>query len=136
MAGHPRYADVWLADLGPVVGSEIVKRRPVLLVSNDLNNQYATTVTVLPITSSPAKRAYPDEVLVSQGVAGLARHTNRIKANMVRTIDKRRLVSIVGRLPRQYHASVERADQDTPQHGCMTIDGGQGAVQRAGCRSH
>ena len=109
-AGHPRYADVWLADLGPVVGSEIGKRRPVLLVvSNDLNNQHAATVTVLPIKSSPAKRAYPDEVLVSPGVAGLARHTNRIKANMVRTIDKRRLVSIVGRLPRQYHASVERA---------------------------
>ncbi len=109
LANHPRYADVWFADLEPVMGSEIGKRRPVVVVSNNLNNQYAATVTVLPITSAPAKRAYPDEVLVPKGVAGLTQDNNRIKANMVRTIDKRRLLRVVGRLPEEYRARIENA---------------------------
>jgi mRNA interferase MazF len=35
------------ADLNPVVGSEIAKRRPVLMVSNNANNRAASTVTVV-----------------------------------------------------------------------------------------
>ena len=93
----------------PVVGAEIGKQRPVLVVSNDLNNRFAATVTVLPITSAPARRAYPDEVVVPGGVAGLTRNANRIKANMIRTVDKSRLVRPIGDLPTGYHAEVRRA---------------------------
>ena len=47
--------EIYLADLNPTVGSEISKIRPVLIVSNDINNQYAATVTILPITSTTEK---------------------------------------------------------------------------------
>lgn len=43
--------DICLAALDPVVGSEIAKTRPVIVVSNNINNMYAGSVTVLPITS-------------------------------------------------------------------------------------
>ena len=69
-------------DFEPVVGSEIGKTRPALLVSNNDNNRYAATVTVLPITSAPARRDYPDEVTVPQGVAGLSRNS-RIKVSHI-----------------------------------------------------
>jgi len=46
--------DIFWAKLDPVVGSETAKTRPVLIVSNDVNNQYGATVTVLPVTSSTA----------------------------------------------------------------------------------
>ena len=47
--------EIYLADLSPTIGSEIAKTRPVLIVSNDINNQYAATVTIVPITSTTEK---------------------------------------------------------------------------------
>lgn len=46
-----RRGEIYYADLSPTVGSEINKRRPVLIVSNDANNSAGARVTVLPITS-------------------------------------------------------------------------------------
>ena len=46
----PHYGDIWDINFNPVIGSEIGKTRPALVVSNDLNNQFADIVTVLPIT--------------------------------------------------------------------------------------
>lgn len=106
--GFPRYGDIYDVDLDPVVGSETGKRRPALIVSNDVNNEYSETVTVLPITGQPAKREYPFEVFVPKGVAGLT-SDSRIKANQVRTLDKSRLVRLRGSLPPQYLPKVERA---------------------------
>lgn len=106
--GFPRYGDVYDVDLDPIVGSETGKRRPALIVSNDTNNEYSETVTVLPITGQPAKREYPFEVSVPKGVAGLTADS-RIKANQVRTLDKSRLVSLRGSLPPQYLPRVETA---------------------------
>lgn len=104
----PRYGDVWLVVLDPIIGSEIGSRRPALVVSNDNNNRYSATVTVLPITSQMAKRSYLDEVRVADGTAGL-RRPSRIKANMIRTIDKSRFISLMGHLPEHYYEEVNKA---------------------------
>ena len=104
----PRYGDIYEVNLDPVVGAETGKRRPALVVSNDINNEFSQTVTVLPITSQPAKKHYPFEALVPKGVAGLIADS-RIKANQVRTVDKRRLVSFRGSLPSEYLPQVEKA---------------------------
>jgi mRNA interferase MazF len=42
--------EIFYATLDPSIGSETAKRRPVLIVSNDINNQAATTVTIVPIS--------------------------------------------------------------------------------------
>lgn len=107
-AGFPRYGDICEVNLYPVVGSETGKRRPALIVSNDINNEFSQTVTVLPITGQPTQKQYPFEVLVPKGVAGLTADS-RIKANQIRTVDKRRLVSFRGSLPSQYLPQVEKA---------------------------
>jgi len=107
-AGFPRYGDIYEVNLDPVVGSETGKRRPALVVSNDINNEFSQTVTVLPITGQPARKQYPFEVLVSKGLAGLTADS-RIKANQVRIVDKHRLVSFRGSLPSQYLPQVEKA---------------------------
>ena len=104
----PRYGEIYDVDLDPVVGSETGKRRPALIVSNDIGNQYSDTVTVLPITGQPAKKPYPFEVLVPKGVAGLTADS-RIKANQIRTVDKIRLVGLRGSLPSQYLSQVKKA---------------------------
>ncbi len=106
--GFPRYGDIYEVTLDPVVGSETGKRRPALVVSNDVNNEFSQTVTVLPITSQPARKVYPFEVLVRRGTAGLTADS-RIKANQIRTIDKRRLVSFRGSLPSEHLVQVQKA---------------------------
>lgn len=47
---YPKKGEIYLANLDPSIGSEISKSRPVLIVSNDINNQYAS-ITILFITS-------------------------------------------------------------------------------------
>ncbi len=109
-ASFPRYGDIYETDLDPVIGAETGKRRPALVVSNDISNEYSQTVTVLPITGQPAMKQYPFEVLIPRGVAGLTADS-RIKVNQIRTVDKSRLVSLRGSLPSQYLPKVEKALQ-------------------------
>lgn len=104
----PRCGSIYDVNLSPVVDSETGKRRPALVVSNDVNNQYAATVTVLPITGQPAAKEYPFEVLVPAGVGGLT-VDSRVKANQVRTVDKARLVRLRGQLPARYVPEVKDA---------------------------
>ena len=99
--------DIFRAKLDPVVGSETAKTRPVLIVSNDVNNQYGATVTVLPVTSSTAK-VYPFEVLLDVNEGGL-RNESKVKANQIRTIDKTRLGNRIGQLNSAKMKAVELA---------------------------
>lgn len=104
----PRLGAIYDVELDPVVGSETGKRRPALVVSNDVNNEYSDTVTVLPITGQPAAKRYPFEVLLPRGVGGLTRDS-RVKANQIRTVDKTRLVRFRGHLDPQYLPQVQNA---------------------------
>lgn len=104
----PRLGEIFDVNLDPVVGSEIGKRRPALIVSNDVNNQYSQTVTVVPLTGQPSDRNYPFEVLIPKGVAELT-SDSRAKCNQVRTIDKTRLVASRGLVTAQYIPEVKEA---------------------------
>lgn len=99
--------DIFWANLDPVVGSEIAKTRPVLIVSNDVNNQYGATVTVLPVTSNTSK-IYPFEVRLQAQEGGL-RNDSKVKANQIRTIDKNRLGNKIGQLDSHKMKAVELA---------------------------
>lgn len=83
--------EIYYANLSPTVGSEIDKRRPVLVVSNNANNRAASTVTILPITSN-VTRIYPFEVLLNPEDSGLSK-PSKVQAQQVRTISKQRITS-------------------------------------------
>ena len=104
---QPLKGEIYWADLNPTIESEIAKTRPVLIVSNDINNQYAATVTVLPITSSTEK-IYPFEILLSKDEGGLT-NESKAKANQIRTIDKQRLKSKVGKVSGSKIKEIENA---------------------------
>jgi len=88
---------IYLANLDPVVGREIAKTRPVIVVSNDKNNAYSGTVTVLPITSRNTGKIYPFEVYLPKGTGNLSQNS-RVKADQIRTIDNRRIVKFIGQI--------------------------------------
>jgi len=50
--------DIYWINFAPIEGSEIEKTRPAIIISNNINNELADTVTVIPITSSVGK-VYP-----------------------------------------------------------------------------
>lgn len=83
--------DIYYVNLSPAVGSEIDKRRPVLIVSNDASNRAASTVTILPLTSN-VSRVYPFEVLLNLEDSGLPK-ASKVQTQQVRTISKQRIVS-------------------------------------------
>jgi mRNA interferase MazF len=81
--------EIYYADLDPTIGSEIKKKRPVLIVSNDANNQVSKTITVVPITSNTTK-VYPFEVLLEVKESGLSK-ASKAQCQQVRTISKIRI---------------------------------------------
>jgi mRNA interferase MazF len=103
-----RRGKIYLASLDPTVGSEMSKTRPVIIVSNDINNEYAATVTVLPITSGRLDRIYPYEVFLPEGMANLPK-ASKLEANQIRTIDRSRIVKLIGSIGEDVVAEVEKA---------------------------
>jgi len=103
----PKRGQIWFISLDPVVGHEMGKRRPALVVSNDRNNLFADTVTVLPITSKTEK-IYPFEVFLSKEETNLPKDS-KVKCNQIRTVDKKRLAKFVGNLSSERLKDVEQA---------------------------
>jgi len=76
--------EVWWVELDPAIGSEIRKRRPAVLVSNDSANRNLSRVVVIPLTSS-TDRLYPGESLVTiNGQASKAMVDQIMAADKVR----------------------------------------------------
>ncbi len=91
--------DVYLIKLDPIVGSEIKKTRPCLVVSPDEMNRHIRTVIVAPMTT--AGKAYPTRVFCEfQGKNG------QIVLDQIRTIDKYRLSKRVGTVDPEIQAEV------------------------------
>ena len=104
---HPKRTEIWLVSLEPVRGSEIGKTRPALIISNDKNNEFASTVTIIPLTTS-IEKVYPYEILVLKGFSGLS-YDSKIKCNQIRTLDRTRLVRKIGQIPQEEINNVEDA---------------------------
>jgi len=104
---YPRRGEIWQVSLEPVMGHEIDKKRPALVISNNKNNQYSSTVTLIPITSS-IERIYPFEVFISKKDSGLP-FDSKIKCNQIRTVDMLRLFKLIGEISIEIIKKVEDA---------------------------
>jgi len=89
--------DIFLAAFDPVVGHEISKTRPVIIVSNDIGNQYSGTVTIIPVTSKNLAKIYPFEIFLPKKNSKLSKDSKG-KADQIRTLDKARLIKSIGHL--------------------------------------
>ncbi len=87
---------VYYADLRPVIGSEQGGIRPCLIIQNDTGNTYSPTVIIATMTTQ-RKNNLPTHISVSPEDYCLDINTT-ILLEQLRTIDKSRLSSFVGRL--------------------------------------
>lgn len=100
--------EIYLAALDPVLGKEISKTRPVVIISNDKNNQFSGTVTILPISSQVLEKIYPFEVFLPKGCGDLPKDS-KVKADQIRTIDKSRIIRRIGDLEKEKIFDIEKA---------------------------
>ena len=89
--------DILIANLEPIKGHEQAGIRPVLVIQNDLQNQYSPVIIIAAITSKIFDKEYPTNVLISKNESGLNKDST-ILLNQIRTIDKKRVVKKVGSL--------------------------------------
>lgn len=114
-----RRGEIYFADLSPVVGSEQGGVRPVLILQNDVGNQYSPTVIVAAITTQVQKKRLPTHVLLTKDETPLA-HNSVVLLEQVRTIDKQRLQDRIVKITPQRMKEVNRALKISL--GLMTIN--------------
>lgn len=100
--------EIYLVALDPIIGREISKTRPAVIVSNDKSNEFSGTVTILPITSKNVQKTYPFEVFLAKATGNLPKDS-KVKADQIRTLDKSRIVKFIGKLEKREMEEIDRA---------------------------
>ena len=100
--------DVFYVNLDPTKGSEQAGIRPVLVIQNDVGNEYAPTVIIAPLTTKAFSKHYPTSVNVPKGIAGLTEDSTTL-LSQIRTIDKNRFERKLGHLPPELMRRVNEA---------------------------
>ena len=88
--------EIYLVNLDPVVGSEVGKTRPALVLQNEMANRTSPTVTVVPISSS-VSRIYPFQVRLLASETGLDRDSKAL-CEQIRSIARQRLLHRLGQV--------------------------------------
>ena len=107
-----RYAVYWV-DLDPVVGSEIAKRRPAVVISEDGMNRHLQTVVVCPVMSKLHAR-WPSRIQTT--VAGRAAE---IAVDQIRTVSVSRIGQKIGNLDAPAAAAIRHIV--TEMYGLLSV---------------
>ena len=92
MTRFPRRYAIYFADINPIVGEEIRKVRPVVVVSHNEMNQFLNTVVVCPLTSALHPNWRSRLQILCAGRAA------EIAVDQIRAISKQRLRRRLDRL--------------------------------------
>ena len=102
--------DLFWVHLDPVVGSEIAKTRPCVILSSNEINRRRNTVVIVPLTTTPEAVRFP--LLVAVPSAGTS---SKARTEQVRNVDKSRLQGQIG--------GVSDADMDAISRGVARVLG-------------
>ncbi len=92
--------DIFIVTLDPAIGSEQSKTSPCVIISTDIVNDYAKTVTIAPLSHTIREKPFQFHVRIGDGTC---------KVEQLRTVDKSRLVTKVGHLSQNQLSSIKRA---------------------------
>jgi mRNA interferase MazF len=101
-----RQYQIILVNLDPTIGSEIKKTRPCVIISPDEMNKYLQTIIIAPMTSS--SKFYPTRVEVNHN-----KTKGWIVIDQIRTIDKQRVLKVLGSLAEKEIATTKSVIKET-----------------------
>ena len=84
--------EVWWVRFGPAVGGEIRKRRPAVVMTNDIAISHLNRVQVVPLTTN-VSRVYPGETIVV-----VNDRPHKAMADQLTTVSKERIADFFGKL--------------------------------------
>ena len=102
--------DIYLVNLDPIVGKEIGKARPAVIIQNDVGNKFSPVTIIAPITSvKEITKPLPIMIFLQKGEAGL-KEESYVDCGQIRTIDKdRRLIKKYGTLEKIRMQEIDKA---------------------------
>lgn len=80
------------------IGSEQRGERPVLVVSNNINNQYSNVVTIVPLTSRSKKSLPIHYFLYKKKYIRLPSDISTVLCEQIRSIDKSRIKGFIEKI--------------------------------------
>jgi mRNA interferase MazF len=99
--------EIWWVNLDPSVGNETAKKRPCVILQNDIGNARSNTTMVAPLLKG--SKAYPFVVIVEATVANGLDETRGIHLEQMRVVDARRIDNKLGTLENNYWSEIEKA---------------------------
>lgn len=95
MNNQPKQKEIWLFDPDPVIGNELgKKKRPALIISNNLINQGPSNlIIIVPCTSK--EKGIPSHVHINPPNGGVKSATYAV-CEQLRTISRVRLIHKIG----------------------------------------
>jgi mRNA interferase MazF len=107
--GDLRYkrGEIWWVNLDPVIGSETAKKRPCLILQNDVGNARSSTTMVAPLLKG--LKTYPFVVNVEATIDNGLDENRRIHLEQMRVVDHRRIDNRLGTLEDTYWSDIEKA---------------------------
>ena len=95
-----------LVNLNPTIGSEIKKTRPCVIISPDEMNKHLRTIVIAPMTTK--SKNYPTRAKIRH-----AKKTGWIVLDQIRTIDKQRVIKVLGNISKNETKKVKAIIKET-----------------------
>lgn len=88
--------DLFYADLGNSMFSEQYGIRPVIVLSNNKNNEYSPTIIIAPLTTKIKKESLLVHTYITKDKENNLSLNSMVLLEQIKTIDKKRLFSKIG----------------------------------------
>jgi mRNA interferase MazF len=102
-----RRGEIWWVNLDPTVGSETAKKRPCVILQNNVGNARSNTTMVAPLLKG--LKNYPFVVNVEATVSNGLDENRRIHLEQMRVVDQQRIDRQLGTLEDKYWREIEVA---------------------------
>jgi len=102
--------DVYLVNLDSIVGKEIGKARPAVIIQNDVGNKFSPVTIIAPISSKKEiTKPLPIMIFLEKGEGGL-QEESYADCGQIRTIDKNeRLITKFGSISKSKMNEIDKA---------------------------
>jgi len=105
---RPKRGEIWLVEFPPTKENR-KRRRPCLVISNNLQNEYGKWIVAAGITTKNIKIVEPFEVFISNTAETGLDEPSKLKLNYPRTVDKERLKEKLGVSSQETMEQVKKA---------------------------